>query len=265
MDLFVVSPLVIGVLFVVAMLAAFIDSIAGGGGLLTVPSLLAAGLSPAQALATNKLQSVGGSFSASLYFVRRGAVKLREQRLNIAMTFIGAMGGTLLIQHIQADVLRQILPLLLISIGLWFLLMPRLGEADREQRLHATGFALIGGGCVGFYDGFFGPGAGSFYALAFVTLCGFNLAKATAHAKILNFTSNFASLLFFMFGGKVVWGTGVIMLCGAFIGARLGARLVLSRGQKLIRPMVVTVSAVMSAKLLWDSHGSVILAWFAAL
>ena len=86
-----------------------------------------------------------------------------------------------------------------------------------------------------------------------------------SHAKILNFTSNFASLLFFMFGGKVVWGTGVIMLLGAFIGARLGARLVLSRGQKLIRPMVVTVSAVMSAKLLWDSHGSVILAWFAAL
>lgn len=79
MDLFVVSPLLLGVLFLVAVLAAFIDSIAGGGGLLTVPSLLAAGLSPAQALATNKLQSVGGSFSASLYFVRRGAVNLREQ------------------------------------------------------------------------------------------------------------------------------------------------------------------------------------------
>jgi len=265
MDLFVVGPLVLGVLFLVAVLAAFIDSIAGGGGLLTVPSLLAAGLSPAQALATNKLQSVGGSFSASLYFIRRGAVNLREQKLNIAMTFLGAIGGTLLIQHIQADILRQILPLLLISIGLWFLLMPRLGEADREHRLRGLPFALIGGGCVGFYDGFFGPGAGSFYALAFVTLCGFNLAKATAHAKILNFTSNFASLLFFMFGGKVVWGTGVVMLLGAFIGARLGARLVLSRGQKLIRPMVVTVSAVMSAKLLWDSHGSVILAWFAAL
>ena len=161
------------------------------------------------------------------------------------MTFLGAIGGTLLIQHIQAEILRQILPLLLISIGLWFLLMPRLGEADREQRLHGPAFALVGSGCVGFYDGFFGPGAGSFYALAFVTLCGFNLAKATAHAKILNFTSNFASLLFFMFGGKVVWHRRDYA-AGAFIGARLGA-LVLSRGQKLIRPMVVTVSAVMSA------------------
>ena len=264
MDLFIVSPLILCVLFFVAILAAFIDSIAGGGGLLTVPSLLAAGLSPAQALATNKLQSVGGSFSASLYFFRRGAVNLRAQRLNIAMTFLGAVGGTLLIQHIQADILRQILPLLLIAIGLWFLLMPRLGEVDREHRLQGVAFALVGGGCVGFYDGFFGPGAGSFYALAFVTLCGFNLAKATAHAKVLNFTSNFASLLFFMFGGKLVWGTGVVMLLGAFIGARLGARLVLSRGQRLIRPMVVTVSAVMSAKLLWDSHGADILAWLAA-
>jgi uncharacterized protein len=265
MDWFVVSPLVVGLLFFVAMLAAFIDSIAGGGGLLTVPSLLAAGLSPAQALATNKLQSVGGSFSASLYFIRRGAVNLSEQRLNIAMTFIGAILGTLLIQHLQADMLRQVLPLLLIAIGLWFLLMPRLGEEDRARRLHGLPFALLGGGCVGFYDGFFGPGAGSFYALAFVTLCGYNLAKSTAHAKILNFTSNFSSLLFFMFGGKVVWATGLIMMVGAFCGARLGARLVLSRGQKLIRPMVVIVSAVMSAKLLWDSHGSEILAWFASL
>lgn len=265
MEWFVASPLVLVVLFGVSVLAAFIDSIAGGGGLLTLPSLLAAGLSPAQALATNKLQSVGGSFSASLYFVRRGAVKLHAQRLNIAMTFIGAVCGALLIQHMHADVLRQMLPLLLIGIGLWFLLMPRIGEQDRAQRLQGLAYALVGGGCVGFYDGFFGPGAGSFYALAFVTLCGFNLAKATAHAKILNFTSNFGSLLFFMFGGKVVWGTGLIMLLGAFCGARLGARLVLSRGQKLIRPMVVTVSAVMSAKLLWDSHGSALLAWMASL
>lgn len=265
MEWFVVSPLVVVALFFVALAAAFIDSIAGGGGLLTVPALLAAGLSPAQALATNKLQSVGGSFSASLYFVRRGAVKLREQRLNIAMTFIGAIIGTLTIQHLRADVLRQILPLFIISIGLWFLLMPRLGEEDRERRLYGLPFALIGGGCVGFYDGFFGPGAGSFYALGFVTLCGYNLAKATAHAKVLNFTSNFSSLLFFILGGKLVWGTGLVMLIGAFCGARLGARLVLSRGQQLIRPMVVVVSVVMSAKLLWDGHGAAILAWFSGL
>lgn len=261
MDWFVVSPLLVGLLFFVAMLAAFIDSIAGGGGLLTVPALLTLGLSPSQALATNKLQSIGGSFSASLYFVRRKAVNLREQRLNIAMAFIGSVSGAVMIQHVQPGLLRQVLPLLMISIGLYFLLMPKMGEEDRHRRLHGLPFALVAGGCVGFYDGFFGPGAGSFYALAFVTLCGYNLAKSTAHAKVLNFTSNLGGLLFFMFGGKVIWGTGLVMLLGAICGARLGARMVLSRGQTLIRPMVVIVSAVMSAKLLYDSHGAAIAEW----
>lgn len=263
MEWFAVSPLVVVALFFVAVAAAFIDSIAGGGGLLTVPALLAAGLSPAQTLATNKLQSVGGSFSATLYFIRRKAIDIAQQWPNILMTFCGAMLGSLLIQHLRADLLRQILPLFLIAIGLWFLLMPKLGESDRAARLSGFAYALVGGGCVGFYDGFFGPGAGSFYALAFVVLAGFNLAKATAHAKLLNFTSNLTSLLFFMFGGKVVWGLGLVMLLGAFCGARLGARLVLSRGQQLIRPMVVTVSMIMSLKLLWDSHGQALMHLFA--
>lgn len=260
-----VAPGLLGVLFLVALLAGFIDSIAGGGGLLTVPALLAAGLSPAQALATNKLQSVGGSFSASLYFIRRKAVNLREQRLNIALTFVGSLAGALLVQHVRGDILRQLLPLLVIAIGLYFLLMPRIGEEDRQRLLHGLPFALVAGGCVGFYDGFFGPGAGSFYALAFVTLCGYNLAKSTAHAKVLNFTSNLGGLLLFMLGGKVVWLVGLVMLAGQVCGARLGARMVLSKGQKLIRPMIVIVSAVMSAKLLYDSHGAELTAWIHAL
>jgi uncharacterized membrane protein YfcA len=256
-----VAPWLLGVLFLVALLAGFIDAIAGGGGLLTVPALLAAGLSPAQALATNKLQSVGGSFSASLYFIRRKAVDLREQKLNIVLTFLGSISGALLVQHVKGDILRQLLPLLVIAIGLYFLLMPKIGEDDRQRRLHGLPFALVAGGCVGFYDGFFGPGAGSFYALAFVTLCGYNLAKSTAHAKVLNFTSNLGGLLLFMLGGKVVWLVGLVMLAGQVCGARLGARMVLTKGQKLIRPMIVIVSAVMSAKLLYDSHGAEIAAW----
>ena len=141
------------------------------------------------------------------------------------------------------------------------LLMPKLGEADRQRRLYGLPFALVAGGSVGFYDGFFGPGAGSFYALAFVTLAGVNLAKSTAHAKLLNATSNVGGLLLFIIGGKVIWATGFVMMAGQFIGARAGSRLVLSKGQSLIRPMIVIVSAVMSAKLLYDSHGAEILQW----
>ncbi|CNE10864.1 sulfite exporter TauE/SafE family protein [Yersinia nurmii] len=263
MDWFTLGPEVLGVLFLVALLAGFIDSIAGGGGLLTIPALLAVGVPPTQALATNKLQSVGGSFSASLYFIRRGAVNLKDQRLTIALTLAGSMLGAILVQHMQADILRQILPLLVIGIGVYFLLTPRLGELDRQRRLSALPFALIAGGGIGFYDGFFGPGAGSFYALAFVTLCGFNLAKSTAHAKVLNFTSNLGGLTFFILGGKVLWGIGLVMLVGQVLGARLGAHMVLTRGQKLIRPMIVVVSLVMSCKLLYDNHGSEIQAWLA--
>ena len=248
-------------LFFTAILAGIIDSLAGGGGLLTVPALMAAGMPPAQALATNKLQACGGSLSASIYFVRRKVVNLADQKLNILMTFIGSMIGALLVQHVQSEILRQILPLLIIGIGLYFLLTPKLGEADRQQRLYGLPFALVAGGCVGFYDGFFGPGAGSFYALAFVTLMGFNLAKSTAHAKVLNATSNVGGLLLFIIGGKVIWATGFVMMVGQFFGARMGSRLVLSKGQTLIRPMIVVVSAVMSAKLLYDSHGQQILHW----
>lgn len=260
MDWFVVGPAAVAGLFAVGILAGFIDSIAGGGGLLTVPALLTAGFSPAQSLATNKLQSMGGSFSASLYFVRSGVVDLASQKRNILLTFIGSLSGALLVQHMDAGILRQILPLLVMGIGLYFLLMPRIGQEDRQHRLSGWPYALVAGGCVGFYDGFFGPGAGSFYALAFVTLAGYNLAKATAHAKVLNFTSNVGGLLLFMLGGKVVWGTGLVMLCGQVIGARLGAGMVLSKGQTLIRPMIVIVSALMSAKLLYDSHGAAIAA-----
>ena len=253
--LFMVEPLMLVALFFIAILAGFIDSLAGGGGLLTVPALMAAGMPPAQALATNKLQACGGSLSASLYFIRRKVVNLADQKL------IGSMSGALLVQYVKSDILRQILPILVIGIGLYFLLMPKLGESDRQQRLYGLPFALVAGGCVGFYDGFFGPGAGSFYALAFVTLMGFNLAKSTAHAKVLNATSNVGGLLLFIIGGKVIWATGFVMMVGQFFGARMGSRLVLSKGQALIRPMIVVVSAVMSAKLLYDSHGQEILQW----
>lgn len=243
----------LALLFFIAMLAGFIDSIAGGGGLLTVPALLAVGLPPASALATNKLQSTGGSFSASLYFVRERMVDLKQQKFAITCAFIGSALGTLSVMHIQADFLKLLLPVLTISVGLYFLLSPTIGENDRKSRLTIIQFALLPALAIGFYDGFFGPGAGSFYALAYITLAGFNLTKATAHTKVLNFTSNLAGLIFFIVGGEVVWSIGLVMLVGQFIGARLGAKMVIAKGRKLIRPMLITVSTIMSIKLIYEN------------
>lgn len=243
----------LALLFFIAMLAGFIDSIAGGGGLLTVPALLAVGLPPASALATNKLQSTGGSFSASLYFIRERMVDLKQQKFAITCAFIGSALGTLSVMHIQADFLKLLLPILTISVGLYFLLSPTIGENDRKSRLTIIQFSLLPALAIGFYDGFFGPGAGSFYALAYITLAGFNLTKATAHTKVLNFTSNLAGLIFFIVGGEVVWSIGLVMLVGQFIGARLGAKMVIAKGRKLIRPMLITVSTIMSIKLIYEN------------
>ena len=243
---------VIAMLFSVATVAGFIDAIAGGGGLLTIPALLSTGLPPAIALGTNKLQACGGSFSASLYFVRKKAVDLKQVALLILLTFIGAALGTIVVQNIDVNALKIGLPFLIFAIGIYFLFSPNIGDQDRKQRISYSLFGFTAGMVLGFYDGVFGPAVGSFYTLAFVLLLGFNLTKAVAHAKVLNFTSNFASLLFFIFGGAVVWEIGFIMLIGQFIGATLGARMVVTKGKKLIRPMLVTISFIMVAKMLYE-------------
>jgi len=243
-------------LLAVAVTAGFVDSIAGGGGLLCVPALLAAGLSPAQTLATNKLQGSFGTFSASLKFVRAGHVDLRQATPAIVATALGAAAGCLLVQSIDPGFLRAALPFLLIGVAAYFLFSPGLGDADRHQRLTMTAFALGPAPLLGFYDGFFGPGMGSFLVVALVTLLGQNLTRATAHTKVLNFTSNATSVVFFLLGGKIVWIIGLTMAAGQFLGARLGSHLVLTRGSRIVRPCLVIASLAITAKLVVTDPGN---------
>ncbi|MDA9556391.1 TSUP family transporter [Vibrio sp.] len=249
-------------LFFVAGIAGFIDAMAGGGGLITLPALLATGMSPTQALATNKLQGSFGSFSATLYFVRKGIVSLKDMRFAILCTFIGAGIGAELVQFIEVTVLTSLIPLFLIAISLYFLLAPQTKEVQGPAKLSESAFALCVGGGVGFYDGFFGPGTGSIFTVCFVALMHFQLIEATARTKVLNFTSNIASLLFFIFAGLPVWELGLVMAVGGFIGARMGAKVVITKGQKWIRPLVIMMSMLMAIKLLWGEHHDVIVSWF---
>ena len=246
------STEIVGLLFLVAVVAGFIDSIAGGGGLLTIPALLWVGLPPATALATNKLQACGGSFFASFYFIRKGLVDVKKMKLAIACTFVGSALGSIAIQSIDPSILEVILPFLILAIGGYFLFSKQISDEDKHQLLTPTLFAVTAAFGIGLYDGFFGPGTGSFFAMAFVSLAGFGLAKATAHAKVLNFATNIASLIFFALGGKVLWALGGIMLVGQALGATLGSRLVLSKGVKIIKPLMVTMSIAMSLKLLYS-------------
>lgn len=242
----------IGMLFGVAAIAGCVDTIAGGGGLITLPTMLMVGVPPAAALATNKLQGTGGSLTASLYFLRRGSVRLQDNISAIGMTFLGSVGGSWLILTLDASALARIIPFLLIVMGSYFALSPKLGAVDSQRRMGPKAFAGLVAPLLGFYDGFFGPGTGMFMAVAFVGLCGYNLTKATAHTKLLNFTSNIAALLYFLLFGTIYWGVGLAMLAGQLLGASLGARLVFVRGASLIRPVVTGVCFAMAIKLLTE-------------
>jgi uncharacterized protein len=241
---------VLALLVAVAALAGFIDAIAGGGGLLALPALLWAGLPPIQALATNKLQGSFGTFAASWNFVQRGEIALKPLRVPILMTFVGSASGTVAVQQLGANLLGQLVPLLLIVFALYFLFSPRVGDSDAQQRIGHVVFGLAVGFGVGFYDGFFGPGTGSFFAIAFVLLLGYNLRRATAGTKVLNFTSNMASLIFFALAGQVVWQVGLAMGAAQMAGAWLGSQMVIRHGTRLIRPMLVLVSLAISLRLL---------------
>ncbi|GHA37429.1 TSUP family transporter [Photobacterium aphoticum] len=245
---------IIGSLFLVASLAGFIDAIAGGGGMLTVPALLSAGIPPTQALATNKLQSSFGSFSAALYFVRNGLVNLRDMRIAIACTFVGSLLGATLVQVLDAGILTNLIPVLLFAIALYFLFVPSDTTGGGEPKLSELGFALTVGVGVGFYDGFFGPGTGSLFTVCFVLIAQLGIVEATARTKVLNFTSNLAALLLFIMAGLPIWEVGLAMAAGGFMGARMGAKVVVTRGRKFIRPMVVLVSMSMAIKLLLEQH-----------
>ncbi|MEM1241938.1 MAG: TSUP family transporter [Cyanobacteria bacterium P01_H01_bin.26] len=243
---------IVALLFVVAVVASCVDTIAGGGGLIVLPTLLMVGIPPAIALATNKLQGSGGTLVASIYFLRKRIVRLSDIRLTVFMTFAGAVFGVWLVLQIQVTTLNAIIPFLLMGMGAYFALCPQLGATDQKRRLGHGTFSLFVAPWLGFYDGFFGPGTGMFMTLALVSLWGHNLTKATAHTKLLNCTSNVSSLLYFLIFGQVYWGVGLVMLAGQVIGSSLGARIVLAKGSTLIRPVVAIVCFLMASKLLLD-------------
>ena len=241
---------IIALLFFVAMVAGWVDVIAGGGGLLTIPALIVAGVPPAAAVATNKLQGSSGTLIASIYFIKKGAIDFAKIKPLIVTTFIGAVAGSWLLLQIDAEALTIFLPVLLILTGLYFLFAPNIDDKDKKAKISLTAFAIIAAPLLGAYDGFFGPGTGSFMALAFVLLCGYSLSRATANAKILNFTSNISSLLYFIFYGDIYWLIGLVMIGGQMIGVVVGAKMVLKKGASIIKPVVIVVCFAMSAHIL---------------
>lgn len=238
-----------------AVLTGFVDAIAGGGGLVMMPALIYAGLPPHVVLGTNKVQSMCGTSVATWRYRKAGLFALRPALPAVAAALAGAGTGALLIQRLDPHVLRLIVPLLLMAVALYTVLSPRMTDADRHGHLSDRGYLPVAGG-IGFYDGFFGPGAGQFYATSLVALRGLGLTRATGLTKLLNLTSNFASAVVFAVGGQVLWMLALCMGAGAMAGGWLGAHFATRFGARLIRPLLVTVSLALTGRLVWG--------WFAA-
>ena len=242
-------------LFIAAFLAGFIDSIAGGGGMITIPAMLLAGIPPLHTLGTNKLQSLFGAGSATIAYARAGHVRLSEQLPMAALSALGGALGALLATVVPGDVLKTFMPFLLVAIAVYFGLKPNIGDVDRHRRMSVFLFTFTIVPLIGFYDGVFGPGTGSFFMLAFVTLAGFGVLKATAHTKLLNFGSNVGAFAVFVSYGVVLWKVGLVMGAGQFLGAQAGSRVAMKAGVKVIKPLLVITSIALAIRLMADpSH-----------
>lgn len=229
------------ILLFVAMVAGFVDTLAGGGGLIALPALLMAGLPPLAALGTNKLQGCVGTATASAVMLRKGRVIWSSAWPLMAVAFVASGVGSIAVQFVDVGALSFVIPIVLLGIALYFLL--GLGFAEQGAGTGRRGalyrwFAipLISG-----YDGMFGPGTGSFFSLAGVSLRGQSLVDATAIAKTLNFATNLASLLIFVSAGKVIWVAGGIMIVGQLFGAWLGSHCLLRIKPGILRGVVVVM------------------------
>ncbi len=234
--------------------AGFVDSISGGGGLISLPVLLSVGIPPHLALGTNKLQSSFGSFTAASNYTRKGIVDLKGVLPGIFFTACGAVIGTITIQHLSAGFLERFIPIMLLAVFLYFLFSPDLGTVEKQATMPEMVFYSITGLLLGFYDGFFGPGAGSLWMVVFVLSLGINLKKATAHTKIMNFTSNIVALVAFIFGNNVLFTAGIVMGFCQVLGAFIGSNLVLINGVRFVRVFFLTVVALTIMKLIYSNY-----------
>jgi uncharacterized protein len=246
----VVSPQVLALLALSAFAAGLVDAIAGGGGLLTVPSLLAAGLPPQIALATNKGQASFGAVSSFLSFWSKDGIDRKRAPYGFACGFLGALAGAQVLLLVKPEPLKPIV-LVLLLLAAAFVAWPRKPSRGEPHTwamiaLFPITFAL------GFYDGFFGPGTGSMLIVAFVLVFGDTMTRASGNAKVVNLASNLAALALFASRGVVLWKVALPMAAANAAGAFVGARLAVKKGDRFVRVVVLVVVAALVLKIVVD-------------
>ncbi|RKH18721.1 transporter [Corallococcus sp. AB030] len=250
-----VSAVQLVLLCVAALSAGFVDAIAGGGGLISLPALLAAGLPAHVALGTNKGQSVFGSGAAMVRFARAGLVDWKLARATFPFGLMGAFGGAALVLLLKPEVLKPLVLVLLIAVAVFLAFRrtpPKKDGVEPSPRPRAQAIGALIALCLGTYDGFFGPGTGTFLIVAFSSLLGHGLARASADAKVVNFASNLASVALFTLRGVVLWKVALPMAAAQFTGAWLGAHVAVKGGDRVVRVVVLGVVAALVLKLGYD-------------
>lgn len=247
-----------GMIFLLAatFFAGFLDAAVGGGGLINLPALFSAfpNAAPVYLLATNKFTSVAGTASAALRYRRHVTIEWRAALPAALGAFLCAIGGAWAVTHVPGEGLRRALPFLLLLVGAYTFVKKDMGahHAPRFRGKAEIALALAGGGAIGFYDGFFGPGTGSFLVFLFVRLFGFSFLSASASAKIVNVACNIAALSYFIPAGYVWWQIGLAMALFNVAGSQVGSRMAIARGSGFVRNLFLLVLCVLIAKTFYD-------------
>ena len=252
----------LALLVAAAFAAGWIDAVVGGGGLLQLPALLLVpGLTPVQALATNKLASIFGTATSSVSYYRTVRPSLRTALPMAGIALLGAFAGASVAASLPEQVFKPIIVVALVVVALITLFKPALGAVTRlkHRGTRHLGIAIATGAAIGFYDGVLGPGTGTFLVFSLVGLLGYDFLRASAKAKIVNFATNLGALLFFIPLGAVLWPLGLVMGAANIAGSLLGSRMAIAKGARFIRALFLIVVAVLIVKLgfdIWSELGA---------
>lgn len=244
------------ILIVVAGFAAgWVDAVVGGGGLIQLPALLLVpGITPVQALATNKMGSIFGTTTSAVTYYRRVRPDLKTAVPMAVIALAGSFGGAILAASLPASVFKPIIVAALIAVAIFTALRPTAGELTalrHDGRKHYVVACLIGA-VIGFYDGLIGPGTGSFLIIALVSAMGYAFLEASAKAKIVNMATNAGALIFFLPHGSLLWGVGLVLGLANMAGGYLGARTAVAKGSSFVRVVFLIVVAALIIKLGMD-------------
>jgi uncharacterized protein len=237
--------------------AAFVDSIAGGGGMISIPAFIMAGVPPHLTLGTNKFSATTNSLTSSISYIRGKKVNWNFLAVLIPFAFIGAFLGVRTVIHIPQLYLNLLISFLILLVSIYTLLKKNLGQEHKVITLYARHwlFAIIFALSIGFYDGFFGPGTGSFLMFVFIKYFGMDFLHAAGNSRVLNFTSNAISLVLFAIHGKIWYAVGIPVAFAMFLGALAGSRLAFRKGVMVVRPLFIAISFFAAIKLIFDFIG----------